>query len=42
LSRIAQNLFQAALGDRNTGEFGDGFDRFVEGVLDRRFDQTPL
>jgi hypothetical protein len=42
LSRIAQNFLQTALGDRNAGEVGDGLDRFVEGVLHRRLDQTPL
>ena len=41
-SRIPQNFLQAALGDRNAGEVGDGLDRFVEGVLHRRLDQTPL
>jgi len=41
-SRIPQNFLQAALGDRNAGEIGDGLDRFVKGVLHRRLDQTPL
>jgi len=41
-SRIPQNLLQAALGHRNTGEVGDGFDRFVEGALYCRLDQAPL
>jgi hypothetical protein len=33
LSRIPQNLLQAALGDRNSGKVGDRLDGFGEGIL---------
>src|ERR1700676_4740717 len=42
LSGIAQHFLQAAFGNRNAGEVGDGRDRFMEGVLHGRLDQSPL
>ena len=40
VSRIPQYLLQAALGDRNAGEVGDGVDGFGEGILHRGLDQA--
>ena len=33
LSRIRQDLFQAALGDGDSGQLGNDLNRFQEGVL---------
>src|SRR6516225_362846 len=42
LTRIRQNLFQAALGDENAGRLGDALNRFQERVLHGGLDQAPL
>jgi hypothetical protein len=39
---IRQDLFQAAFGDRNAGQFGDCLDGFQERVLHGGLDQTAL
>ncbi len=41
-SGIAQHFLQAAFGNRNAGEVGDGRDRCMEGVLHSRLDRSPL
>jgi len=42
LSRIRQDLLQAALGYGDTGQLGNGLNRFQEGVLHRGLNQAPL
>lgn len=37
--RIHQQVFQAALGNRQAGEVGDAINGFLEGTLHRRLDQ---
>lgn len=42
LSRIRQDLLQAAFGDGNAGQLGDGSNRLQERVLHGGLDQAPL
>jgi hypothetical protein len=42
VSRIRQDLFQAALGNGYAGQLSDGQNRFQERVLHGGFDQAPL
>ena len=42
LGRIGQDLLQAAFGNGNAGQLGDGLDRFQERVLHGGLDQAPL